>query len=175
MTTPTIDATAAPCPPWCGWEKCDHDYHLSRPTYTPVTGRGEKLDVSLVLDEVDMPDTVTVGVTVSAIGPSTATADLTPAQTLAFIETLRQHALTAAGPDGMEMPVEQVRIGDQIKIGDRWETVELVTLDGWCCGQPAVPGHAHRVQVGTNATPDDNDTHDFDMGDVVTVRQAVAE
>lgn len=173
MTTQTEPqtATTTTCPPWCGWEtgRCD-GFHMSRPTYTPTADQAETLDVSLNRDDTDSPGPTQVAVVVSADATGTAAADLTPAQVVELMTLLRERALTAAGPDGIPVPVEQVRLGDQIRVGDQWETVETLMVDGWCCGQPPMPGHRWAVYVGTNAIDDDNDAHQYGHGDLVQVR-----
>ncbi|MEV2236724.1 hypothetical protein [Micromonospora sp. NPDC049891] len=167
----------AACPPWCPPPACEPDrhdgsvFHMSQPVMVDAVNDGATatnlLDVAVSRIDDDTPGQTTVDLAVAM----DRTVGMTPEQTLAFIEILRQHALTAAGPDGLPMPVEQVRVGEQIRIDGGWETVELVTVDGWCCGQPMVPGHACRVLVGTDTTPDDNDAHTFDLGDIVQVRR----
>ncbi|MGW1057647.1 DUF6907 domain-containing protein [Micromonospora rubida] len=173
--------TQAPCPPWCPAGTCEADkadgsvFHMSDRTDVPAGDGGDLVDVALCrLDDEDATGEATVNVHVGSGAGIGRAADFTPGQALAFVETLRAHALTAAGPDGLDMPVEQVRLGEQIHVAGRWETVELLTVDGWCCGTPPTPGHRVRVLVGTDAHDDDADAYEYAQGDLVRVRQAVA-
>ena len=169
MTAPTLtaaDTPTIPCPPWCGWKVCD-GFHLSAPTYTPTADGPEQLDVSLMRDDLDGPGDAHVGVNVSRSALGGACADLTPAQVIDFMATLRRLALTAAGPDGLPMPAEQVQIGDQIRVGDGWETVKGVMVDGWL-----EEGHPRAVAIDTDAhDPDSGDDYRYPLGYPVMVRQ----
>ncbi|HEY0700269.1 MAG TPA: hypothetical protein VGD43_20995 [Micromonospora sp.] len=173
MTTATRQTTG--CAPWCPPEGCEPDrydgsvFHMSQPVDVPTSEGTGVLDVCLTrLDEESEPGQVEVCVNVGAdIGRST---HLTPAQTLAYIETLRAHALTAAGPDGVEIPVEQLRLGDELSTPNGWETVEVVLVDGWCCGIPPVGDHPHEVKVNTDAHENDENAYRYGRGDLVRIR-----
>jgi hypothetical protein len=173
MTAPTLtaaDTPTVPCPPWCGWDRCD-GFHLSAPTYAATPSETEQLDVSLMRDDLDGPGDNRVLVNITTVGRTGVCVDLTPAGVIDFMATLRRFALTAAGPDGMPMPVEQVQIGDQIRVGDRWETVKGVMVDGWL-----EEGHPRAVAIDTDAhDPDSGDDYRYPLGAPLIVRQAVTE
>jgi len=54
---------------------------------------------------------------------------MTPAEALAFIEVVRDEALRAAWPDGVDLPVRLLQTGDQILTESGWETVDELHID----------------------------------------------
>jgi hypothetical protein len=131
------------------------------------------LDVRLIqLD--DENETGTALVSINAGTGLGRNADLTPEQALVLIEVLREHILRAAGPAGVEMPIERVRLGDEIQTANGWDAVEVLMVDGWCCGIPPKPEHLCHVRINTEAHDDDDQAHDYALGDMVRVRAVAA-
>lgn len=161
-------STDSPCPPWCGWTTCD-GFHLSPATPVATRSEAEELDASLMRDDLDGPGDNSVLVNIAPAGRAGVCADLTPAQVIDFMATLRQLALTAAGLDGLLMPVELVQIGDQIRVGNGWETVKGAMVDGWLD-----EGHPGAVAIDTDSHgADSGDVHRYPLSAPVIVRRAV--
>ena len=168
--------TLPQCQPWCPPEGCEVDrsdgsvFHMSPQTLVDVVTGGANSDgpFDLSLSRLDRED-ATGATTVDLAIACDRTVGMTPGQALVFAEQVRAHALTAAGPDGVDMPVELVRLGEQVRVDGRWETVETLFADGWCCGRPVNPDHRPLVQVCTGVH-DDDDGHQFAAGDLVRVR-----
>lgn len=168
---------AGPCPPWCP-NGCLPDgsdgsrLHMSAPR--PVAHvAGDAPDVSLSRLDPEDGEGQTL---VSLFLGDRAHADMTPDQALLLAELFREDALRAAGTKGVEMPVERLRLGDEIRTKDGWEVVEVIMVDGWCCGIPPRPGHLHPVKVSTNGHDEDDvdPEYRYDMGDLVRVRRVVS-
>lgn len=184
------------CPPWCRGgctpDKADgHIYHVS--AYRDLDGVPDvDLAVSRLDDEDTGPGAATVDLfinrTAAELTPAQArtlagmlhdhadTLDpqppqgfphmLTPVEALALAEELRERALAAAGPRGVEMPVELVRLGDQILTPNGWETVEIHDVDGWLKPEAA----RHAVRVNTDAHDEDDQAYRFPIGTTVHAR-----
>ena len=117
-------------------------------------------------DEDDGPEPTTVDVLIGM-----AAAELTPAQALALSEAVRDLALTAAGPEGVEMRADRLRLDDQILTAAGWETVEIHDVDGWLDAK-----HADKaVRVNTEAHEEDDDAYRFAAGHTLRVRKVVAQ
>ncbi|MFY1673655.1 hypothetical protein ACN27G_27475 [Plantactinospora sp. WMMB334] len=94
-------------------------------------------------------------------------ADLSPAHALDFAEQLRDLALTGAGPAGVDLPADRVRVGDELLTSNGWQLVETVDVDGW-----VETGHAHAVSLGTTVHNGDVG-YRYPIGFPVRVRKAV--
>lgn len=172
----TPDVVTTPEPAWCRHEQCVPDradgsvFHMSAPEDVPTDGGTGLLDLALcrIDDEDDGTGETTVSLNAGPGGGKSV--ELTAAQALHLSELLRGYALRAAGPAGVEMPVDRVRLGDEIQVADGWEVAEVVMVDGWCCGTGPKPGHRHQVQVATDAHSDDDQAHEYAQGDAVRVR-----
>lgn len=156
-------AQESPCPPWCGGCNLEADgvrYHLSHGTPFDFD-EGEQPELCFSrLDDDGQPGTVMIELCLGL----KANASLTPAQALALAERLREQAISAAGAEGVELPVEQARLGEEILTADNgWQPVESVLLDGT----------ADHAAIYTS----DNDYtgHGFTTGDGIRVRKAVTQ
>lgn len=164
------------CPPWCGGT-CRPDWDGSvfhcQPTIeinVDRPGDGHPgVSLSRIDDEPGQPGDTSIDLLIG----TKAGASLTPGQALAMAELLRAQALTAASTAGVDMPVERLRLGDEFLSPDGWQAVELVDVDGWCCGVPPEPDHAHLVRVATDAHEIDEQAWEYDAGTLVQVRRAV--
>jgi hypothetical protein len=191
----TVSETTG-CPSWCRAgctpDQADgHVYHVS--AYRDLDGVPDvDIAVSRLDDEDTGPGTATVDLfvnrTAADLTPAQARAlagmlhdhadtldpqpppglphMLTAVQALALAEELRERALLAARPRGVEMPVELVRLGDQILTPDGWETVEIHDVDGWL--KPEVAHHA--VRVNTDTHTEDDQAYRYPIGTAVRVR-----
>lgn len=172
---PKLAAAPEWCPNECLPDQSDGSvFHMSTPQELATAGDKVILDVCLtrIDDEDDGPGDTTVTLSTGF----DADADLSPEQALQLVEILREHAVRAAGSKGVEMPVERLRLGDEIRTKDGWEVVEVIMVDGWCCGIPPQPGHLHPVKVSTNGHDEDDvdPEYRYDMGDLVRVRRVTA-
>ncbi|BCJ65079.1 RNA polymerase sigma factor [Polymorphospora rubra] len=175
-----IHPQPAACPDWCTFQNCTPDkgdgstYHMSAHRVIeidrPGGGHAPGVGISRLVEE----DGSAANWIDVSVGDHCGTG-MTSAQALELAAYLREDALRAAGADGVDMPAGRLQVGDQIRTADGWQTVEVVHLDGWCCGIPMKADHVgdHRVSVCTDAHDDDNDAHLFDSDEVVRVRQAV--
>ncbi|SCL17798.1 hypothetical protein GA0070616_1361 [Micromonospora nigra] len=89
-----------------------------------------------------------------------------PAYVLTVAEKLRAQALDAAGPAGVDMPAELVRLADHIAVGGDWQQVDGIEVDGW-----AQPGQPDAVRIGTSTHQYADDFHPFRIGEPVKVRR----
>lgn len=182
MTAATIETSAptgtvVPEPAWCGnGGMCPPDrsdgstYHMSKPVVVDTIQGGTSgngpLDVALSrLDPENGFGRTTVDLAVA----NEQTAGMTPEQVLAFIEVLRDHALRAAGSKGVEVPVERVRLDDELLTSDGWQVVEIVDVDGWL-----IEGHPSAVSINTDVHAEDEQALKFPLGTLVRVRKAVS-
>lgn len=155
-------AQESPCPPWC--RGCDLEadgvrYHLS---HGEVLDYDEGVQPELCFSRLDEDGEPGPAMIELCLG-LTASASITPTQALALAARLRDFALTAAAETGTTVPVEQVRIGEEIETAAGWQPVESLLIDGT----------AAHVAVYTS---DGDDTgHAFTTGDLVRVRKAVTE
>ncbi|MDG4790346.1 hypothetical protein O7626_40825 [Micromonospora sp. WMMD1102] len=168
-------APALPEPDWCLWTPCTPDrhdgsrMHMSPAVDVPTAAGTGLLDVRLCqLDEETEAGQTQVSLNVGRNLGSMA--DLTPEQALVFIEVVRDHLMTAAGPAGVPMPVERVRLGDELLTPDgNWEVVEIVDVDGWL-----YEGHPSAVSINTAAHSEDEEHYRYPIGTPVRVRKAVS-
>jgi hypothetical protein len=168
-------ADAIPAPAWAVNPADSAPYYQSAPVDIPAEDDGS-LDVSLSrLD--DQPGTLgdgdpgQAGSTTVDVYVGTgcgAAASLTPENALRLAEVLREHALRAAGPDGVEVPADRVRVGDELLTPDGWERVEMQDVDGWLD-----EGHDRAVNLSTIAH-DGEEGYRFLIGGPVRIREAVS-
>jgi hypothetical protein len=93
--------------------------------------------------------------------------DLTPTHVMDFIEQLRDLAVTGAGAEGIEIPAERVRLGDELLGPNGWDVVEMVDVDG-CL----IEGHPSAINISTTAH-DGESGYRLPLGAPVRVRKAV--
>ncbi|MEU7843971.1 hypothetical protein AB0B39_23760 [Micromonospora sp. NPDC049114] len=91
---------------------------------------------------------------------------MTPAEAMAFIEDIRDEALHAAWPDGVEIPACRVQVGDQILSPHGWEEVDGVEVDGW-----AGPFSDDAVSIATTRHEQADDAYPFRLSTPVKVRR----
>lgn len=157
---------AAPhqCPPWAA--VCDPDvadpryvYHCSGEVPMRDTA-GAALSVTVAHDvDPDTPSNPVVQVATDRDSVS-----LAPTVALNLAWEAREAALVAAWPDGVEIAVTDLRLGDEILTPFGWQAVEYVFVDGW------VDPNGRAVAVAVTITEKDEDALGFPLHGKVMAR-----
>jgi hypothetical protein len=146
------------CPDWCRKDNCAPDIDGTRLHWSSGAVAGNP-SIELQIGQLDSAS----GRQPAEIWIADTEWEMGLADAVAVAELFRSRVMTAAGADGVEMPVELARLGEEILTPDGWQRIETLLID-----EPA-------NHVGVYTPERENEIEErwnFEPGDRVKVRMA---